>query len=158
MPGWKAVRRGMVRTRGCAAISSPRGERPGARGARRRRPPFGAGPGGPGDPCDVDAGAAAALEQALGGELVEGGDDGVARDRELAREGADRGQPALAGNRAAEDQLAQLVAQLAVKRAALAGAQGDEIERIAALVRQTVLISNCTHPNLMKWPCQWEQA
>ena len=26
MPGWKAVRRGMVRTRGCAAISSPRAE------------------------------------------------------------------------------------------------------------------------------------
>ena len=88
MPGWKAVRRGMVRTRGCAAISSPRAESDGERAPGGE--PFGTGPRRAAETRHVDAGAAPAFEKALGRELVEGRNDSIPRDRKLAGEGADR--------------------------------------------------------------------
>ena len=99
--------------------------------------------GGSADAGDLDARAATALEQPLGGELVEGGDHRVPRDRKFAGEGADRRQPALRRDRPAEDQLAKLVAELAVQRNGVRGAQRDQVERVAELAIQTVPIRIC---------------
>ena len=56
------------------------------------------------------------LDQALGRQLVERRHHGVARDREPGGRAADRRKPRPRRHGAAQDQLAQLVAELAVER------------------------------------------
>ncbi|MNG22099.1 hypothetical protein D3C84_1065480 [compost metagenome] len=56
------------------------------------------------------------MQEALGDQLVEGIEDGDARQLQLLAQGARRGQPGAARQAPGEDLLAQLQVQLAVHR------------------------------------------
>ncbi len=74
---------------------------------------------------DVGAGADAALEVALGEELVEGAGDGVARDGKVGGEGAGGGEAVSGGEAAGEDRGAELIVELALEREARAAVEVD---------------------------------
>ncbi|MNP32503.1 hypothetical protein D3C76_1256860 [compost metagenome] len=81
---------------------------------------------------DIGAGAGARRQEALGGQLVEGVEDGDPRQLQLLAQGAGGGQARAACQAPGEDLLAHLEVELAVERYGAGAVQFDACQQHAA--------------------------